>query len=109
LTFFYDRIDDTDFIILYAPANQTGETVFLTESEPTVNLTDAPDVSSSFSNGSLTLNYTLEGSHFIPIQVDGNSIVVVLMDKDVANDWHAPVIGAEGAFGNYFSVGTNET
>ncbi|THV02456.1 glycoside hydrolase family 35 protein [Dendrothele bispora CBS 962.96] len=105
----WTTIDDTDYIILYAPAGQTGETVFLSDEEPTVDLLDAPIASSSFSNGALVLNYTLDGSHFIHIQIDGKSVTVILMDKTVADRWHAPVISAEGTFGNYFSIGTNET
>ncbi|THV02543.1 glycoside hydrolase family 35 protein [Dendrothele bispora CBS 962.96] len=105
----WTTIDDTDYVILYAPAGQTGETVFLSDEEPTVDLSDAPNASSTFSNGALMLNYTLEESHFVSIQINGKPITVILMDKAVANEWHAPVISAEGTFGNYFSVGTNET
>ncbi|THU75776.1 hypothetical protein K435DRAFT_906799, partial [Dendrothele bispora CBS 962.96] len=57
----------------------------------------------------LMLNYTLEGSPFVSIQINGKPITVILMDKGVANEWHATVISAEGTFGSYFSVGTNET
>jgi len=108
LTCNYHRIDDTDYIILYAPAGQTGETVFLADAEPTLDLSDASDLTSSFADGALTLSYTLGGSHFIPMQIDGNSVVVALMDKATANQWHAPVISGHGSFGNYFSIGTNE-
>ncbi|KAK7462971.1 hypothetical protein VKT23_007552 [Stygiomarasmius scandens] len=105
----WTMIDDTDYIILYAPAGQTGETVFLADAEPTLDLSDASDVTSSFADGALTLSYTLGGSHFIPMQIDGNSVVIALMDKATANQWHAPVISGEGSFGDYFSIGTNES
>jgi hypothetical protein len=103
-------IDHTDYIILYAPEGQSGETVFLSDTQPTVETSDAPNLSSSFSNGTLTVTYTAQGSHFVPITIGNQSIVVVLMTKAIANTWHAPLISSnEGAFANFFSIGTNET
>ncbi|KAJ6523799.1 hypothetical protein B0H10DRAFT_1974885 [Mycena sp. CBHHK59/15] len=53
--------------------------------------------------------YTLNGSTFIPMKSGDTSIVVVLLDKQTANQWHAPIIAGSGEFGNFFSVGSNET
>lgn len=100
----------TDYIVLYALPGQTGETVFLFDSEPTVDLSDAPNINSTFSDQKLILRYTLDGSQFIPIkQSDNSTLVVIIMDKTVANQWHAPVISSGGLFGNSFSIGSNET
>ncbi|KAJ7134399.1 glycoside hydrolase family 35 protein [Mycena epipterygia] len=105
----WTTIDNTDYIIFYAPAGQTGETAFLFDSAPTVDLNGLSDVSSNFSNGTLVLSYTLNGSAFVPITFKGTSIVAILLDKQTANQWHAPIIPGRGEFGNFFSVGTNET
>ncbi|TFK39704.1 glycoside hydrolase family 35 protein [Crucibulum laeve] len=104
-------IDKTDYIILYAPAGQTGETAFRFTNQPSIIFPSPafPNITSTFANGTFTLSYTLSGSQFIPITGNGNSLVIVLMDKATANKWHAPVIPASGTFGNFFSVGTNET
>lgn len=75
-----------------------------------VNLSDAPGISSTFQSGILTLNYGLSGVHFVNITPGpANPIVVVLMDKASANKWHAPIIAGSGTFGEFFSVGTNQT
>jgi hypothetical protein len=102
-------IDKTDYIILYAPSGQTGETSFLFASEPNVKLDGLTGVTSTFSNGQLVLSYTLNGSAFVPISYKRNNIVAILLDKPTANQWHAPIIAGPGPFGNFFSVGTNET
>ncbi|KAF5351319.1 hypothetical protein D9758_008015 [Tetrapyrgos nigripes] len=107
--FTWTTIDNTDYIILYAPQGQTGETGFLSASRPTVDTSDAPAVSSSFSGGVLTLNYGLDGTHFVRLNFSGRSVVVVLLTKAIANNWHAPLISGNGDFGNFFSIGTNET
>ncbi|KAJ6619548.1 glycoside hydrolase family 35 protein [Mycena sp. CBHHK59/15] len=103
----WTTIDATDYLVLYAPAGQTGETSFLFDSAPNVTL--APGVTSIFSNGTFVLSYTLNGSTFIPMKSGDTSIVVVLLDKQTANQWHAPIIAGSGEFGNFFSVGSNET
>lgn len=106
------RIDKTDYIILYAPNGQTGETSFRFDSAgpmANVNLAGLSGVSSSFINGSLVLSYTLNGSVFVPITFGETSIVAMLLDKQTANQWHAPIIAGPGPLGNFFSVGTNET
>ncbi|KAJ7212285.1 glycoside hydrolase family 35 protein [Mycena pura] len=105
----WTTIDQTDFIIFYAPAGQTGETSFLFDSAPTVNLSGLSGVSSTFSNDTLVLNYVLNGSAFIPITQGRTKIVAIILDKATANQWHAPLIAASGTFGNHFSIGTNET
>ncbi|KAF7365411.1 Beta-galactosidase [Mycena venus] len=105
----WTTIDNTDYIILYAPAGQTGETSFLFNSAPTVDLAAANGVSSSFSNGTLVLSYTLNGSSFVTITLGTTSIVAIILDKPTANQWHAPIIAGPGTFGNFFSIGTNQT
>ncbi|SJL04082.1 related to Probable beta-galactosidase C [Armillaria ostoyae] len=106
----WTTIGDTDYLILYAPEGQTGETAFLLSTELKVsNLQDAPGASATLSDGRLTLQYTLKGSQSIPIQLQSTKFVVILLDKATAYQWHAPIIEGSGTFGNFFSIGTNET
>ncbi|KAJ4474972.1 glycoside hydrolase family 35 protein [Lentinula aciculospora] len=105
----WSTIDTTDYIIMYAPPTQTGETVLLFASEPTVDTSNAPNVNSTYSNGTLILQYLLDGIQFVTIEHDNSMLVSIIMDKTVANQWHAPVLPGNGAFGNYFSIGSNET
>ncbi|KAJ7264004.1 glycoside hydrolase family 35 protein [Mycena haematopus] len=105
----WTTIDNTDYIIFYAPPGQTGETSFLFNSAPNVNLAGTSGVSSTFSNGTLVLSYTLNGSSFVPITLDKTRIVAMILDKPTANQWHAPIIAGPGSFGNFFSIGSNET
>ncbi|KAJ3969250.1 glycoside hydrolase family 35 protein [Lentinula raphanica] len=105
----WSTIDATDYIILYAPPSQTGETVILFETQPTVDLSNAPNVNAPFSNGTLALQYLSEGSQFVTIENDEAKLVVVIVDKTVANSWHAPVLSGIGMFDNYFSIGSNGT
>ncbi|KAK0202519.1 glycoside hydrolase family 35 protein [Desarmillaria ectypa] len=106
----WTTIGDTDYLILYAPEGQTGETAFLLSTElKTSNLQDAPRATATLSDGRLTLQYTLKGSQFIPIQLQSTSFVVILLDKATAYQWHAPIIEGSGTFGNFFSIGTNDT
>lgn len=109
LILFYLSIGTADYIILYAPPGQTGETVFLFDTEPTVDLSNGPNVNSTFSNGTLTLQYILNGSQFVTIEHDNSTLVAVIMDKTVANQWHVPVLPGGESFANYFSIGSNET
>ncbi|GLB41894.1 putative beta-galactosidase, domain 3 [Lyophyllum shimeji] len=74
---------------------------------PTV--ANPPTVTSSFSNGTLTLNYSLAGSQFVTITSGSNVIVAIVLDKATANTWHAPTIPGSGPFKEFFSVGTNQT
>ncbi|KAF5316478.1 hypothetical protein D9619_006706 [Psilocybe cf. subviscida] len=104
----WTTIDNTDYIILYAPPNQTGETAFVL-SNPVVNLSAAPGVSSKVANGLLMLNYVVGGTQTVSIRNGQTSLVVMIMDKSVANNWHAPLITGNGNFGNFFSIGTNST
>ncbi|TFK71435.1 glycoside hydrolase family 35 protein [Pluteus cervinus] len=105
----WTTIGNTDYIVLYSPQGQTGETAFLFSSAPSASLGDAPGVTTNYSNGTFTINYTLNGIHFVPITLGTTAVTVVLMDKASANNWHAPIIPAAGNFGNFFSVGTNES
>ncbi|KAF7299197.1 Beta-galactosidase [Mycena indigotica] len=104
------EIDGIDYVILYAPTGQSGETAFRLPSAPTVIPSiPAAGIASSFVNGTLTLNYVLNGSSFVSITEGQTKIVAIILDKASANRWHAPIIATPGAFGNYFSIGTNET
>lgn len=101
-------IGTTDYVVLYAPLGQTGETALLLSSTPTVDLTDAANATANFTNGILTLNYAApNGSHFISVKSGSQTFVVVLMNKSTAYQWHAPIIPGSGTFGGYFGVGTN--
>ncbi|KIJ54226.1 glycoside hydrolase family 35 protein [Sphaerobolus stellatus SS14] len=102
-------IDKTDHIILYAPKGQNGESVFLLANEPTVSFNGATNVQSTWSNGTLRLNYSLLGSSVVDIQVGKTRIRVIILEKGIANSWHAPLINGNGTFANFYSIGTNET
>ncbi|KAJ7729673.1 glycoside hydrolase family 35 protein [Mycena maculata] len=108
----WTTIDSTDYIIFYAESGQAGETSFLFDSARSLakaDLTGLSGVSSSILNGSLVLNYSLNGTVFVPITFGETNIVAILLDKETAYQWHAPIIEGPGSFGNFFSVGTNET
>ncbi|KAF5389137.1 hypothetical protein D9757_004987 [Collybiopsis confluens] len=88
----------------------TGETAFIFSSKPTVNLGGAPNTTSTFSNNTLTLQYSLNGSQFVTISNGNSKIVVVILDKTAANQWNAPVLpSSSGSFPNHFSIGSNNT
>ncbi|KAF8578602.1 glycoside hydrolase family 35 protein [Ramaria rubella] len=105
----WTTIDDIDYLIVYAPSGQTGETVFSLSSEPTINLNGALNVLSTWTDGTLRLNFALRGSTFVDVSTSRASLRIVILDKDIANTWHAPLLGGEGAFSNYYSIGTNQT
>ncbi|KJA23488.1 glycoside hydrolase family 35 protein [Hypholoma sublateritium FD-334 SS-4] len=103
----WTTIDSNDYIIIYAPTGQTGETA-IELSNPVLDLSPFPNVTAKFVNGLLTLNFDVGGSQIIPVQNGNDTLFVIIMDKTTANTWHAPVISnANVPFGNYFSVGTN--
>ncbi|KAF8972779.1 glycoside hydrolase family 35 protein [Flammula alnicola] len=104
----WTTIDSTDYVILYAPSGQTGETA-LKLSNPILDISAFPNITSRSENGLLTLNYAVAGSQMIHIQSGQNAVVVIIMDKTTANTWHAPVLSRPGPFGNFFSIGTNES
>ncbi|KAF8645087.1 hypothetical protein AX16_008145 [Volvariella volvacea WC 439] len=105
----WTTIGATDYIILYSPAGQTGETAFIFASSPTVDISDASGAAFTFADGVMILNYTLNGVHFVKITSEGANLVVVLMDKASANSWHSSIIPGNNEWGNFFSIGTNET
>jgi len=107
VTYLYSRIDDVDYLLLYSPEGQAGETGFTFSSAPTVSAD--PNVLSNFADGLLTLHYTLTGIQLVNIVAAGNKINLLIMDKLTAYTWHAPVIAESGTFGNFYSVGTNTT
>ncbi|THH33329.1 hypothetical protein EUX98_g843 [Antrodiella citrinella] len=103
----WTTISGQDYIILYAPAGQTGETVLTFGSAPQVDLTNALGVNISVSKDTITLNYALGAPAFTSIKTGGKSVVVVTMQKETALNWHAVDLPGDGNFGNYFSIGTN--
>ena len=77
---------------------------------PSADLTNAPGVSLTQGSGSLTFNTVIESTTSIPVKVNNRvSTVLIITDKATAGTWHAPVIAGSGTFGNYFSIGTNQT
>lgn len=77
-------------------------------SNPVLNLSPFPNVTSKFVSGLLTLNFNVGGSQIIPIQNGNNTLFIIIMDKTTVSTWHAPVIADVNIpFGNYFSIGTN--
>ncbi|KAG7094115.1 hypothetical protein E1B28_007729 [Marasmius oreades] len=105
----WTTIDDTDYVVFYTGSREAGETVILLSSAPEVDMSNAPNAKSSFTNSRLILNYNLIGTQFIRVS-GSTSLVVIMLEKPLANQWHAPLIPGNGtSFGNYFSVGTNES
>lgn len=98
-----------DYIILYAPSGQTGETVFKLATRPLVNTNGATNVQWAWVNGLLQLNYNLQGTAFVKIVSGNTSLSVLIFTKEIANTWHAPLINGNGPFSNFYSIGTNET
>ncbi|OBZ69864.1 putative beta-galactosidase A [Grifola frondosa] len=105
----WTTIDKSDYIILYAPEGQTGESLFQFHSEHSVNLTNAPAVAAISTNDTVTLNYQLGPSKYVSVNTGGRTIVVLLLSKETAGQWHVPVIPSNSNFGEYFSVGTNQS
>ncbi|KAI5890378.1 glycoside hydrolase family 35 protein [Schizophyllum commune H4-8] len=103
----WTTIDSTDYIVLYAGKGQTGQTALLFNEEPDVSTEDGSSVESSFSDGVLTIDYTLDG--FEAVSINNGSLVLLLADKGIANTWSAPDIQGEGDWGKFFSVGTNSS
>jgi hypothetical protein len=66
-------------------------------------------VQSNYTDGLLTLNYVLDGVTYVPITYADVSLVLVLLDRDTASLWSAPIISGSGIWSNYFGVGTNMT
>ncbi|KDR78586.1 hypothetical protein GALMADRAFT_244026 [Galerina marginata CBS 339.88] len=104
----WTTIGTTDYLILFAPPGQTGETA-IQLSSPVLNLSAFPNISSRSANGLLTLNYAVGGVKVVPIQNGNNTLTVIIMDKNTAKKWHAPILSATGTFADYFSIGTNDT
>ncbi|KAF8882056.1 glycoside hydrolase family 35 protein [Gymnopilus junonius] len=104
----WTTIDSVDYVLLFAPAGQTGETAIHLE-DPVLNLSESLNVSSRFANGLLTLNYAVGGNQLISIQDGSKSLGIIVLDKYTAYSWHAAVLARDGNFGNYFSIGSNDT
>ncbi|KAI0765993.1 glycoside hydrolase family 35 protein [Irpex lacteus] len=108
--FTWTTIDQTDYIILYAPTGQSVEATLTFPGAPTTNTDNAPGISVTTNSSSLTFNTVIESTSWIPVKVNnGVSTVLIVTDKNTAGSWHAPVIPGSGTFGNYFSIGTNQT
>jgi hypothetical protein len=103
-------IENTDYILVYAPTGQSAEMMFSFDNAPQIDLSNALGVAATTTNSTLTLNYVTGSPAWIRVSIGQEAtIVIVIMDKVAAGSWHAPVIAASGTFGNYFSIGTNET
>ncbi|KAF7798724.1 hypothetical protein EIP86_009949 [Pleurotus ostreatoroseus] len=102
-------MDNQDFVILYAPSGQTGETVLQFSSAPRVSVSNGSSVSYTIADNTITLNYALGSVEYVSVDLSGSTVILALMAKETASQWHAPMIPGEGTFGNYFSIGTNET
>ncbi|TCD69623.1 hypothetical protein EIP91_006848 [Steccherinum ochraceum] len=105
----WTTINNQDYIIIYAPSKQTGETVLAFSSQPSVDTTNAIGVNASATGNNVTLNYSLGDPAFTNIRAGGKTVVVVTMQKETALNWHAVDIPGSGTFGNYFSIGTNQS
>ncbi|TDL23439.1 glycoside hydrolase family 35 protein [Rickenella mellea] len=104
----WTTLDRSDFIVLYAPAGQTGETAFKLASSA-ITVTKDSGVTSTVSGNLVTLNYNLNGVQHATITAGTATIQVIMVDKATAYNWHFPVIAGTGTFANYFSVGTNQS
>jgi len=94
--------------VLYAPSGETGETVIISNEQPTLG-SNSSAVDASFDDGLLTLSYTHQGAQFVDFDIDGQALTIIILDKDSANHWSAPMIAQDAEWGNFFSFGTNET
>lgn len=59
-------------------------------------------------NNAVTLNSQLGSPVYISMTSHTGSVVAILMDKETASQWHAPIISGRGIFSRHFSIGTNE-
>ncbi|KAH8834879.1 glycoside hydrolase family 35 protein [Flagelloscypha sp. PMI_526] len=108
--FTWTTIDGRDYIVFYAKSGQTGETAFLSSSAAKIDTFGAEtSVQLSSENGVVTIRYALGVAQFLHLDIGGGGISVIILDKETAYAWHAPIIPAQGTFGNYFSIGTNES
>ncbi|KAI0339557.1 glycoside hydrolase family 35 protein [Trametopsis cervina] len=106
----WSAIDQTDYIIFYVPTGQSVEIMLTFSDDPIVDLSDAHGAAASISNNTLTVNHILGPTAWIPVTVGvQRSTVLIIMDKATASNWHAPVIPGSNEFGNYFSIGTNQS
>lgn len=106
----WTTIDEKDYLVVYAKPQQSGEIVFILPSAPSVDLANAPNTASSYSDDLLKINTNFRETQFVSISTsDGNDIVLVILEKPTALNWHAPLIPGSGSFGNFFGIGTNES
>lgn len=99
---------DLDYLLLYANSGQTGETAFLFPESPKVVVAHGA-ANTSFASGVLRLNYDLSGMTVVNINTTLATLVVVIMEKAIANTWHAPLLATSNPLGNFFSIGSNAT
>ena len=100
-------MDDVEYIVLYALKGQTGETVFILNETPLSVSSSTVNVNHTVSGSTVTLNYILDGASFVTISCGPKSVVAVILEKQVALQWHATDLTGDENFGSYFSVGTN--
>jgi hypothetical protein len=113
----WTTLEDVEYLILYAKRGQEGETALsfgsLSPNSSVNAISNDPNLSQTFSNGILTLNYVLDGLKVVNITLPSSSTTknatlrILLMDRDTAGAWHAPVLTGVGNWGNYFSIGSN--
>ncbi|KAJ3555978.1 hypothetical protein NM688_g2283 [Phlebia brevispora] len=101
--------DNRDLLILYAPSGQIGETTLTFSSPPRISVSSGSGVSYSVVGNAVTLNYGLGSPEYVFLDLPGSTVEIILMDKGTASQWHAPVIPSQGTFGNYFSIGMNQS
>ncbi|GJJ13402.1 hypothetical protein Clacol_007656 [Clathrus columnatus] len=97
----WTTIDNTDYVLLYAPQGQTGETAFVLSTRPQVS-TNGANVSYDWTNGILKMNYLLNGTSFVDVKFQRTSLRVMLLDKQTAG---GPYLIREAAIsGNVLSL-----
>jgi hypothetical protein len=105
-------MNDTDYIVLYAKAGQSGETSFILPEAPGQITASNPSINITSDGTALTLNYALSGLDVVDLTFSSSSsmnVKIILMDRDTAGKWHAPILANDDPFGNFFSIGSNET
>ncbi|KAJ3482157.1 hypothetical protein NLI96_g7176 [Meripilus lineatus] len=105
----WSTMDDIEYIVFYALKGQTGETVFDLNDPPISISSSTVNVNHTVSGSTVTLNYILDGASFVTISCGPKSVVAVILEKQVALQWHATDLTGDGTYGNYFSVGTNRS
>lgn len=83
--------------------------MFAFSSSPNVDILNGVGVAHAINNHAVTLNSQLGLPVYISMTSHSGSVVAILMDKETALQWHAPIIPGQGTFSGHFSIGTNQT